>query len=120
MTMASPRKILVTRKRIASAGGIKAALDEAHSLAALLMTPRTMTAYEAVGSKPTETDGATVLVQIEVCSEQELREALDAAAEAVLLVNMSKWEARRLTELVRDLRTDCFVEVGAGDSGKNA
>ena len=68
--MTSPQKILVTRKHIVSAGGITAALDEAHSLASLQMTPRALNAYEAVGSAPTESDGPGVLVQIEVQNEQ--------------------------------------------------
>jgi hypothetical protein len=118
--MTSAGKILVTREQIAAAGGIKAALDEAHSLAALQLTPRFMTAYEAVGSAPTEADGAGAPVQIEVQNEQELREALDAGAQAVQLVEMSMTEARRLAEIAQSLRGDCLVEVRAGDSRNNA
>lgn len=110
---------LVTKEQIAAAGCIKAALDEAHSLAALRMTPRAMTAYEAVGSAPTEADGAGVLVQIEVRNEQELREALNAGAQGVLLVEMSPLEAKRLTKIAQDLQPDCLVE-DRGDSPNNA
>ena len=118
--MTSPRKILITRKRIALAGGIKAALDEAHSHAALQMTPQAITAYEAVGSGPTIADGAPVIVQIEVRDEQELRESLEAGAEAVLLVDMSPAEARRLTEIALGLRADCVLEVPGNESPKKA
>ena len=81
--------IVVTRGWIARAGGVKAALDEGMSLAALRMTPRAMTAYEAVGSTPTEEDGAAAVVQIVVRNEEELREAIGAGAEAVLIEGVS-------------------------------
>lgn len=118
--MPSAGKILVTREQIAAAGGIKTALDEAHSLASLHMTPRALTAYEAVGSAPTEADGAGVLVQIEVQNEQELREALGAGAQALLLIGASPLEAHRLAEIARGLRADCLVEVSSGTTRNNA
>jgi len=117
--MTPPGKILVTRERIAAAGSIKAALDEAHSLASLEMTPRAITNYEAVGSTPTQADGAAVLVQIEVQNERELREALDAGAQVFLLVDTTPLEAQRLTEIARGLRADCFVEISPA-TRKNA
>ncbi len=104
-------KILVRREQIAAAGGIKAALDEAHSHASLQMTPHAMTAYEALGSAPTEAGVAGMLVQIEVRNEQELREALDAGVQGVLLVEMNGAETRRLAEIAWALRADCIVEV---------
>jgi hypothetical protein len=110
-------RILVGRAEISLAGGIKAALDEAHSFASMRMTPRAITAYEAVGSVPTEEDGVGMMVQIEVRSEGELREAIGAGAEAVLLVSVSAEEARRLAEIARGLRADCVVEV-FGESGR--
>jgi nicotinate-nucleotide pyrophosphorylase len=104
-------RILVGKEEIALAGGIKAALDEAHSFASMRMTPRAITAYEAVGSAPSEEDGAGLIVQISVGNEEELREAIGAGAEAVLLDGMSAEEARRLGEIARRLRGDCVVEV---------
>ena len=104
------KKIVVGRKEIERAGGITAALDEAHSFASMKMTPRAMTAYEAVGSMPAEEDGAAVVVQIVVRDEEELREAIGAGAEAVLLVGVSADEARRLGKIARGLRGDCVVE----------
>jgi hypothetical protein len=109
----SDNKIVVGRKEIALAGGITAALDEALSLAALRMTPRVITAYEAVGSGPTEEDGEGLMVQIVVRDEAELREAIGAGAEAVLLESVSADEARRLGEIARELRADCVVEVSS-------
>jgi hypothetical protein len=109
--LGKPGRILVGKEEIALAGGIKAALDEAHSFASMLMTPRAITAYEAVGSAPTEEDGAGLMVQIVVRDEEELREAIGAGAEAVLLVGVNAEEARRLAEITRRLRADCVVEV---------
>jgi nicotinate-nucleotide pyrophosphorylase len=108
-------KILVTKEQIALAGGITAALDEAHSVASMGMTPRAITAYEAVGGAPTEEDGAGLMVQIVVRDEEELREAIGAGAEAVLLEGVSAEEARRLGEIARGLRADCVVEI-SGES----
>jgi hypothetical protein len=103
-------KIVVGRKEIARAGGITAALGEALSLAAMRMTPRAITAYEAVGSAPAEEDGCAMVVQIVVRDEEELREAVGAGAEAVLLEGVSAEEAQRLGEIARELRGDCLVE----------
>src|SRR6266702_5825046 len=107
----SDKKIVVGRKEIERAGGIQAALDEALSFAALGMTPRALTAYEAVGSTPTEEDGAAIVVQIVVGNEEELREAIGAGAESVLIGGVSAEEGRRLAEMAQGLRGDCVVEV---------
>jgi hypothetical protein len=117
-------RVLVTRDDIARAGGVKAALDEAHSAASIAMTPRAITAYEAVGGGQSDEDGAVVMVQIVVGDEAELREAIGAGAEAVLLERASAAEAQRLEEIARGLRTDCVVEVhgveGVGDDRSSA
>jgi hypothetical protein len=104
-------KILVTRELIARAGGVRAAFEEALSLAGLRMTPRAITAYEAVGMNETEADGAGILVQIEVASEAELREAIGAGAAAVLIVGEGVKEVEHLTGIARRLREDCLVEA---------
>jgi len=106
-----PRGTLLKKEEIARAGGIKAALDEAHSAASMRMTPRAITAYEAVGSLPAEVEGGEMVVQIAVENEEQLREAMGAGAEAVLLVGVSELAARRLAEIARGLRLDCVVEV---------
>jgi hypothetical protein len=104
------KTILVRRAQIEAAGGVKAAVEEALSLAALWMTPRAITAYEAVGMKPAKEDGADVEVKVEVETEEELRAAIEAGAEALLLVHADKIEARRLCELAKALRADVRVE----------
>ena len=115
------KKIVVGRQEIARAGGIQAALDEAHSAASIAMTPRALTAYEAVGSAPTEEDGAGVMVEIVVGNEAELREAIGAGAETVLLEGVSLEEGRRLMEIAWGLRGGCVVEVFVAEApGKNS
>lgn len=115
--MQKSQHILVTRREIARAGGVRAAVEEALSLAALGMTSRAMTAYEAVGMTPSQQDGSDVFVKVEVENEEELREALTAGADAVLLVKMNKEEARRLCEIAKALRGDSsgLVESGWGE-----
>ncbi len=98
--------ILVTRNEIARAGGVRGAVEEALSLAALGMTPRAMTAYEAVGMAETEEDRADVLVKVEVENEAELREAIAAGAGSVSLVKVNKEEAGRLCSLAKMLRAE--------------
>src|SRR5260370_10749204 len=44
----------------------------------------------------------------------ELREALEAGAEAVLLDNMTPEEAKHCVALVRSLRRDCVIEISGG------
>jgi hypothetical protein len=104
------KTVLVTRAQIAAAGGVKAVLDEALSLAALQMTPRAITAYEAVGMVPADADGMAFTVIVEVENEAELREAVEAGAEAVRLLIVDATEARRLEGVGRELRGDLKVE----------
>jgi hypothetical protein len=106
------KTVLVTRAEIAAAGGVKAALDEALSLAALQVTPRAITAYEAVGMSPVDADGMAFTVIVEVENEAELREAVEAGAEAVRLMLVDATQARRLEGIGRELRGDLKVERG--------
>lgn len=103
--------ILLKESHIAIAGGVQAALDQAHSYVSQRMRPRAMTAYEAVGATPSEVEASSLPIQIEVRGDRELREALSAGAEAVLLDNMSPDRARACVEIVRNYRPDCIVEI---------
>jgi len=103
--------ILLTESHIAFAGGIKAALDQAHSFASSRMKLPAITAYEAVGVTPSEVEAGSLLVQIEVQSVSELREALSAGAEAVLFASMTLEQAREYVAIVRGVRPDCIVEI---------
>ena len=106
--------ILLKENHIALAGGVKAALDQAHSYASSRMQPRAMTAYESVGAVPSEAEASSLPVQIEVRNESELREALSAGAEAVLLDNMTPEQARQCVRIVRKTRPGCIVEISGG------
>jgi len=112
--------ILLKENHVALAGGVKAALDQAHAFAAAQMLPRAMTAYEAVGTTPSPAEAASLPIQIEVRDEGELREALGAGAASVLLDNMTPEEVRRCVEIARGLRADCIVEISGGITLQNA
>ncbi|MGB2627367.1 MAG: carboxylating nicotinate-nucleotide diphosphorylase [Candidatus Acidiferrum sp.] len=113
--------ILLKENHIALAGGVKAALDQAHTFASSRMTTRAMTAYEAAGmSGPAVDEAEGLTIQIEVRNESELSEALAAGAEAVLLDNMSPEQARRCVEIVRSTRSECTVEISGGITLDNA
>ncbi|HKI11928.1 MAG TPA: carboxylating nicotinate-nucleotide diphosphorylase [Candidatus Acidoferrum sp.] len=112
--------ILLKENHVALAGGVKAALDQAHAFAAAQMLPRAMTAYEAVGTTPSPAEAASLPIQIEVRDEGELREALGAGAASVLLDNMTPEEVGRCVEIARGLRADCIVEISGGITLQNA
>jgi len=107
--------VLIKENHIAIAGGVKAALDRAHAFTSLKMAaPRAASAYDAVDLHPEVAGPGALSVQIEVRYEGELREALDAGAEAVLLDNMTPDVARRCVQLARSLRRDCVLEISGG------
>jgi nicotinate-nucleotide pyrophosphorylase (carboxylating) len=113
--------ILIKENHIAIAGGVKAALDRAHAYASLKMAaPRAASAYDAAGLDPEVVSAGPLSVQIEVRNETELREALEAGAESVLLDNMTPDTARRCVALARTLRRDCVIEISGGITVENA
>lgn len=112
--------ILLKENHIALAGGVKAALDKAHAYSSSQMVTREMSAYEASGGPRQGSPGTSLPIQIEVRDERELREALAAGAEAVLLDNMTPGEAKQCVELARSLRADCVVEISGGITLDNA
>jgi nicotinate-nucleotide pyrophosphorylase (carboxylating) len=112
--------ILLKENHIALAGGVKAALDQAHSYASSHMSPRATTAYEAVGQIPSHSEAASLPIQIEVRNAAELREALSAGADAVLLDNMTPDQARACVQIARSIRPDCIVEISGGITLANA
>jgi len=103
--------ILLTPAHVAAAGGIKAALDQAHSHASRLVNSLPLTAYEATGTGPAGTHAASLPIRIAVRDEDEIREALLAGAESILLDGVSAERARRLSRFARSIRPDCEVEI---------
>jgi nicotinate-nucleotide pyrophosphorylase (carboxylating) len=113
--------ILIKENHIAIAGGVKAALDRAHAYTSLKMVaPRTASAYDAAGLDPEVVGQGPLSVQIEVRDEAELREALEAGAESVLLDNMTPGAAKRCVALARSLGRDCVIEISGGITLENA
>jgi nicotinate-nucleotide pyrophosphorylase (carboxylating) len=109
--------ILLKENHIALAGGVKAALDQANAYAALHAKPNALTAYEeAIPARATDT---VLPIQIEVRDERELREALLAGAESVLLDNMTPSEAKPCVATARSLRPECIVEISGGITLEN-
>lgn len=103
--------MLLTTNHVRLTGGIKAALDQAHSLLALQMRANSMTAYEAVGERPKVPEADAISIHIEVQDESELREALEAGAEFVILKNARPDQTRHSVQVVRDMRPDVIVEI---------
>jgi nicotinate-nucleotide pyrophosphorylase (carboxylating) len=112
--------ILLKENHIALAGGVKAALDQAHTYASSHMNPQAMTAYEAVGSEVSARGSSGLTIQIEVRNEAELREALSAGAESVLLDNMNPDEARHCVSIARSINPSCVIEISGGITLQNA
>jgi nicotinate-nucleotide pyrophosphorylase (carboxylating) len=112
--------ILLKENHIALAGGVKEALDKAHTYASSQIIAPEMSAYEATAASPRKGTGTSLSIQIEVRDERELREALEAGAEAVLLDNMTPEAASACVKLARSLRKDCLIEISGGITLDNA
>jgi nicotinate-nucleotide pyrophosphorylase (carboxylating) len=112
--------ILLKENHIALAGGVTAALGQAHAYVSSQMKPEEMTAYDAIAAPRADSPSTSLPIQIEVRDERELREALEAGAESVLLDNMTPDAAGRCVKLARSLRRDCVVEISGGITLENA
>src|SRR5207253_5329890 len=94
--------ILLKENHIALAGGIKAALDKAHTyVSPKTPPPRAASAYDAAGLDPEVVGPGPLPVQIEVRNQREMLEALGAGAEAVLLDNMPVERAAECVKMAR-------------------
>ncbi len=112
--------ILLKENHITMAGGVKAALDKAHTYAATQVPLQEMSSYEAAGARHNSNASSSLPVQIEVKNTDELREALGAGAESVLLDNMTPEQARTCVALAQSLRSDCAIEISGGITLENA
>jgi nicotinate-nucleotide pyrophosphorylase (carboxylating) len=104
--------ILIKENHIAVAGCVAEALRRARRT----VTPEApeMTAYESFQPPGNADAEGRISIQVEVRNEGELREALAAGAEAVLLDNTPPVEAARLIALVREINSECVVEISGG------
>ncbi len=89
--------VLIKENHIAAAGGIAQAMRRAREAAA----------------------ARGLAVEIEVCNEDELRQALADGPDEVLLDNLSPAEAARLVAIVRRERPGCRVELSGGVTLEN-
>lgn len=113
--------ILLKENHIALAGGIKAALDKAHTyVSPKVPAPRAASAYDAAGLDPEVVGPGPLPVQIEVRDQRELLEALGAGAEAVLLDNMTPERAAECVRIARGIRAECVIEISGGITLENA
>jgi nicotinate-nucleotide pyrophosphorylase (carboxylating) len=113
--------ILLKENHVALAGGIKQALDKAHTFVGPnVAAPRMASAYDAAGLDPEVVGPGPLPVQVEVRDERELVEALGAGAEAVLLDNMTTARAAECVKIARGLRADCVIEISGGVTLENA
>jgi nicotinate-nucleotide pyrophosphorylase (carboxylating) len=113
--------ILLKENHVALAGGIKQALDKAHTFVGPnVAAPRTASAYDAAGLDPEVVGPGPLPVQVEVRDERELVEALGAGAEAVLLDNMTAARAAECVKIARGMRADCVIEISGGITLENA
>jgi nicotinate-nucleotide pyrophosphorylase (carboxylating) len=103
--------IVLKRSHILMAGGVRAALDQTHSHTSRLVNPLPLTAYEGTGTVPSDSDADSLSIQIEIGDESELREALSAGADSLLLNDQLPAQVSELVRLARELRHDCTVEV---------
>jgi nicotinate-nucleotide pyrophosphorylase (carboxylating) len=111
--------VLLKENHIVLAGGVKQALGQAHAYTALHARPSAMTSYEET-DPPSRTPGTPLPVQIEVRNRDELRQAIEAGADSVLLDNMSVAEACEAVALARQLRPSVLVEISGGITLENA
>jgi nicotinate-nucleotide pyrophosphorylase (carboxylating) len=113
--------ILLKENHIALAGGIKAALDKAHTyVSPKTPPPRAASAYDAAGLDPEVVGPGPLPVQIEVRNQREMLEALGAGAEAVLLDNMPVERAAGCVKMARGMRPECVIEISGGVTLDNA
>jgi nicotinate-nucleotide pyrophosphorylase (carboxylating) len=113
--------ILLKENHIALAGGIKAALDKAHTyVSPKVPAPRAASAYDAAGLDPEVVGPGPLPVQIEVRNQKELLEALGGGAESVLLDNLTAERAAECVKIARGIRAECVIEISGGITLDNA
>jgi len=105
--------ILIKENHIAAAGGLREAVRRARAFLPCPGGGPETTAYESF-APPAPGWEEPVPIQIEVRNEPELREALAAGAECLLLDNTTPAEAARLVALARATRPQCVLEVSGG------
>lgn len=110
--------ILIKENHIVEAGSVQEAVRRARTFLPCPGGTRETTAYESF-APPAESWDEPVPIEVEVRNEAELREALAAGADSLLLDNTTPSEAVRLVELARGLRPGCVLELSGGVTLEN-
>ncbi len=100
--------MLIKENHIALAGSVTEAIRRAHEHQ---HAHRETTAYESFRPGPVRD---VLPIQVEVRNEAELREALAAGADSVLLDNLLPAQAAEFVAIVRREGSACLVEVSGG------
>jgi nicotinate-nucleotide pyrophosphorylase (carboxylating) len=111
--------MLIKENHIAAAGSVREALRRARAFLPSATSQPETTAYESFAPPRAPAWDEPVPIQIEVRSEAELREALAAGADSLLLDNTTPAEAARLVAIVRAARPACLVELSGGVTLEN-
>ncbi len=88
--------VLIKDNHIALAGGVRAAVERAR---------------EAIGHLHK--------IEVEVSNENDLREAIEAKADIILLDNLTPEETRRMTDAARNLASNVLLESSGGITLEN-
>jgi len=99
-------RILIKENHVALAGSVR----EAVGRAVAAQEPGEMAAYESF-SGPSH---KRLPIEVEVHNEAELREAVAAGADELLLDNVSPERAAQLVRAARSLRPGCVIEISGG------
>ena len=110
--------MLIKENHIVGAGSVREALRRARAFLPCPGGTEEPTAYESFAPPVAKWDEA-VPIQVEVRNEAEMREALAAGADSLLLDNMIPDEAARLVALARQLRHGCVLEISGGVTLEN-
>jgi len=112
--------MLIKENHIAAAGSVREALRRARAFLPCPGGRPETTAYESFAPpRPGGTWEQAAPIQIEVRNEAEVREALAAGADSLLLDNTSPAEATRWVALARAARPACVVELSGGVTLEN-
>ncbi len=104
--------VLIKENHVAAAGGVREALRRVQEyVAGLEPVTADTTAYEAFVPRG---EAGPLVVQVEVRNEAELREALAAGAESVLLDNQTPESAAALIAVARRESLKCAIEISGG------
>ncbi len=111
--------ILIKENHIAAAGSVGEAVRRSRAFLPRPEEIPEMTAYESFAPSLERWDEA-LPVQVEVRNEAEMREALAAGADCLLLDNFTPHEAARVVAEARRRRPGCVLEISGGVTLGNA